>query len=172
VLKPIRFQSVRRNEISTEPSASAAGTAMRAGSTQGIGIVVEEVRQQRASTLLVDVAYVAKARFELTAKATVEDTPAKHIAMFNRRPPRGSASTIPALARASSRRFRTGAAGRGAARTLPPHQRDQDLVRMLHGIDHTAGATYRFFRVQLVDGVLDGQACLAEARERSALPSS
>jgi CRISPR-associated protein Cas5d len=112
----------------------------------------------------VDVAYVAKTRFELTAKATVEDTPAKHIAMLNRRPPRSSASTIPALARASSLGFRTGAGGRGAARTLPPHQRDQNLGRMLHGIDHTAGATYRFFRARLVDGVLDVQAFLAEAR--------
>ena len=58
---------------------------MRAGTTAGLGLVVEENRQQRAATLLVDVAYVIEAHFELTAKAGAGDTPAKYVGMFNRR---------------------------------------------------------------------------------------
>ncbi len=164
VLKPIRFQSFRRNEVSAKGSAASAASAMRAGSTQGLGMVVEEVRQQRASTLLVDVGYVIEAHFELTSKATAEDTPAKHVSMFNRRAAAGQCFHRPCL---GTREFAADfeLVPEGAAlpdSTLPDHQRNQDLGWMLHDIDHAAGATSRFFRARLVDGVLDVRACLAE----------
>src|SRR5215203_7112296 len=69
VLKPIRFQSFRRNEVGAKMSAEKAKSAMKAGSTAGLGLVVEDNRQQRATTLLVDVDYVIEAHFEMTAKA-------------------------------------------------------------------------------------------------------
>src|SRR3954451_5371809 len=47
VLKPIRFQSFRRNEVSATISATLVERAMRAGSTAGLGLVVEDQRQQR-----------------------------------------------------------------------------------------------------------------------------
>lgn len=46
---------------------------------------MEDERQQRAATLLDDVAYGIEAHFALTLKAGAEDTAAKHAAMFNRR---------------------------------------------------------------------------------------
>ena len=163
VLKPICFESFRRNEVSAKASAATAGAAMRAGSTAGLGMVVEEVRQQRATTLLLDVAYVIEAHFTLTEKATAEDTPAKHIAMFNRRAASGQCFHRPCL---GTREFAADfeLVPEGAA--LPPShmpttQRNQDLGWMLHDIDHAAGATSRFFRAKLVEGVLDVQACLA-----------
>ena len=61
VLKPIRFQSFRRNEVGAKMSAEKAKSAMKAGSTAGLGLVVEDNRQQRATTLLVDVDYVIEA---------------------------------------------------------------------------------------------------------------
>src|SRR5262249_14995578 len=85
VLKPIRFQSFRRNEVGVKMSADKAKSAIRSGSVAGLGLSVEANRQQRATTLLVDVAYVIEAHFDLTEKATKDDTPAKHISMFNRR---------------------------------------------------------------------------------------
>src|SRR2546430_16683139 len=66
-------------------SADMAKSAMRSGSIAGLGFVVEDNRQQRATTLLVNVAYVIEAHFELTDKAAQDDTAAKHISMFNRR---------------------------------------------------------------------------------------
>src|SRR5665213_870712 len=84
VLKPIRFQSFRRNEVGAKINATVAARAMRAGSTAGLGLIVEDNRQQRAATLLIDVAYVIEAHFTLTDKAQTDNTPAKHISMFNR----------------------------------------------------------------------------------------
>src|SRR3954452_2493341 len=87
VLKPIRFQSFRRNEVGAKISTALVERAMRAGSTAGLGLAADDLRQrvQRATTLLVDVGYVIEAHFEPTDKAGPEDTPAKHISMFNRR---------------------------------------------------------------------------------------
>jgi CRISPR-associated protein Cas5d len=163
VLKPIRFQSIRRNEVGAKANATSAERAMRAGSTEGLGLVMEEERQQRAATLLVDVAYVIEAHFTLTARAGAEDTPAKHAAMFNRRAALGQCFHRPCL---GTREFAADFAllPEGAPlpeSTLPANQRDQDLGWMLHDIDHAAGTTSRFFRARLEGGVLDVRACLA-----------
>lgn len=68
VLKPIRFESLRRNEVGAVASAGKAASAMRAGSTEGLAFYVEEERQQRAATLLRDVAYVIEALLDLSPK--------------------------------------------------------------------------------------------------------
>jgi CRISPR-associated protein Cas5d len=165
VLKPIRFQSFRRNEVGAKANATSAERAMRAGTTAGLGLVVDEdrQRQQRAATLLVDVGYVIEAHFTLTPRAGAEDPPAKHTAMFNRRAASGQCFHRPCL---GTREFAADFAllPEGAAlppSTLPAHQRDQDLGWMLHDIDHADGATSRFFRARLEGGVLDVHACLA-----------
>ncbi|WP_204322401.1 type I-E CRISPR-associated protein Cas5/CasD, partial [Streptococcus pneumoniae] len=66
VQKPIRFQSFRRNEVGAKISTVTAERAMRAGSVAGLGLVVEDNRQQRAATLLTNVDYVIEAHFERT----------------------------------------------------------------------------------------------------------
>lgn len=164
VLRPIRFQSFRRNEVGAKASAANAASAMRAGSTAGLGLVVEENRQQRATTLLVDVAYVIEAHFDLTAKAGAEDTPAKHIAMFNRRAAIGQCFHRPCL---GTREFAAEFALIPEGAKLPAcellaDQRNRDLGWMLLDIDHAAGGVSRFFRARLADGVLDVAACAAE----------
>src|SRR5206468_11397921 len=83
VLKPIRFQSFRRNGVGAKISADKARSAMKAGSTAGLGLVVADNRQQRATTLLVDVAYVIEAHPDLTDKAPDANTPPKHISRIN-----------------------------------------------------------------------------------------
>ncbi len=163
VLQPIRFQSFRRNEVGAKASASAAGTAMRARSTSGLGLQVEDHRQQRAAMLLVDVAYVIEAHFELTTRAD-DNTEAKHLAMFNRRAAGGQCFHQPCLGvREFPAHFSLvppGAPMPGSK--LLPEQRGRDLGWMLHDIDFANNLTSRFFRAQLRDGVLDVQACLAE----------
>ena len=164
VLKPIRFQSFRRNEVGAKISAATADRAMRAGSTSGLGLVVEDHRQQRAATLLVDVAYVIEAHFELTSRGQDGDTPAKHLAMFNRRAAAGQCFHRPCL---GTREFAADfalipEAAPLPASTLPLDQRDRDLGWMLHDIDHASDKTSRFFRARLEGGVLDVGKCLAE----------
>ncbi len=107
--------------------------------------------------------YVIEAHFTLTPRAGVEDTPAKHAAMFNRRAAAGQCFHRPCL---GTREFAADFAllPEGVAlpeSILPAHQRNQDLGWMLHDIDHAAGATSRFFRARLEAGVLDVGACLA-----------
>src|SRR5208283_2020968 len=87
VLKPIRFQSIRRNEVGDKASVASIRKAMNSGDISDLALLVDDqkVRQQRAATILVDVAYVIEARFELTGKAGAEDNEGKHLDTFNRR---------------------------------------------------------------------------------------
>ncbi|MBS0612700.1 MAG: type I-C CRISPR-associated protein Cas5 [Proteobacteria bacterium] len=87
VLNPIRFESVRRNEIGSRIPAGKVASAMRAGSTEGLALFVEDDRQQRAATLLRDVAYVIEARLDLTerGRADASESVGKHLDMARRR---------------------------------------------------------------------------------------
>lgn len=166
VLKPIRFQSFRRNEVGGVASASNAKSAMKRGDVNGLGLVVEDNRQQRATMLLTDVAYVIEAHFELTARAGTDDEPAKHAAMFQRRAEKGQCFHRPCLgAREFPAEFALLPEGAPLPPSeLPPGDRDRDLGWMLHDIDFRPDGTAKrsnFFRARLTDGVLDVRACLA-----------
>lgn len=162
VLRPIRFQSFRRNEVGSRASAALAARAMKAGNLAGVGLDVTSDRQQRAATLLVGVSYVIEAHFELTAKGEGED-PAKHLAMFNRRATTGQCFHRPCL---GAREFPAEFALIPDGEPLPPTDfpaGERDLGWMLHDIDFANERTSRFFRARLRDGVLDVHACLAES---------
>ena len=164
VLRPIRFQSFRRNEVGAKISAGLAERGMRAGSVSGLGLVVEQERQQRATMLLRDVEYLIEAHFAMTAKAGPEDSEAKHLAMFNRRAATGQCFHRPCL---GNREFPAEfdllpPEVPSPASLLPSDQRERDLGWMLHDIDFAAGRTSRFFRARLTGGVLDVNACLQE----------
>jgi len=163
VLKPIRFVSFRRNEVGAKASAALAARAMRAGDLAGVGISADGERQQRATTLLVDVDYVIEAHFEMTVRAN-GDEPAKHLAMFDRRAEAGQCFHRPCL---GTREFPADFALLPDGAPLPPsglsaEQRDRDLGWMLHDIDFVNDNTSRFFRARLENGVLDVNRCLAE----------
>ena len=163
VLTPIRFASFRRNEVGSKASTALAARAMKSGSLAGIGLSVEKDRQQRSTTLLLDVDYIIEAHFEMIGQAGGDD-PAKHIAMFNRRAETGQCFHRPCL---GTREFPADFAllPEGAPwpeSRLSADQRDRDLGWMLHDIDFANGRTSRFFRARLRDGVLDVNRCLAE----------
>ncbi|MDA8347449.1 MAG: type I-C CRISPR-associated protein Cas5c [Pseudomonadota bacterium] len=157
VLKPIRFVSIRRNETSQKASTHSAAMAMRKGTTAGLGIDVGATRQQRATTLLADVGYVIEARFVLTDKAGDEDTPAKHINMFNRRAREGQCFHRPCLGtREFSADFRLLEEGESLPPSLLPEtDRSRDLGWMTYEPGYTAEMPVRFFRAKLEDGVLE-----------------
>jgi CRISPR-associated protein Cas5d len=86
VLKPIRFTNIRRNEVSAKASAANARKAMKGKSSEPLALFIEETRQQRAATILREVAYVIEARFELLDDS---EPVAKHYNVFKRRAERG-----------------------------------------------------------------------------------
>lgn len=96
VLNPIRFTSVRRNEVKEKISANNALSAYNGG-TKPLYLSSKEEIVQRASLLLRDVAYVIEAHFEMTERASETDNPAKFKEMFMRRLRRGACYHQPYL---------------------------------------------------------------------------
>lgn len=153
VLKPIRFQSIRRNEVGHKAPVSKIKSAIKAGSTQGLHILVNEDRQQRAATVLVNVAYVIEAHFELTDAAGPDDNEGKHLDIFNRRATRGQCFHQPCL---GTREFPARFELLSPDLPLPPAvDENRDLGFMLWDIDHQAdGRPSLFFRAVLEHGVV------------------
>lgn len=85
VLNPIRWESVRRNEVSSRMSSKTDG------------FFIEDQRQQRAGLLLRDVDYIISAHFEMTSRAGAEDSIIKHREMFLRRVEKGQCFHRPYL---------------------------------------------------------------------------
>lgn len=155
VLKPIRFESIRRNEVGGKLSAASVGKAMKAGRTDSLVTYVEEDRQQRAATILREVAYVVHAHFELTDKAGPEDNIGKHLDTFNRRARKGQYFHAPCL---GTREFPASfelLEGDANIPVVPDALRgERDLGWMLHDIDFADGMTPHFFRAQMSDGLI------------------
>ena len=152
VLRPIQFQSIRRNEVGHKAPAGKIKSAMNKGSLEGLHILVDEDRQQRASTLLVDVEYVIRAHFVMTDRAGAEDNPAKHLDTFNRRARKGQCFHQPCL---GTREFPARFALIEPGRPLPPAITDtRDLGFMLWDIDHAGDRASLFFRADLENGVM------------------
>ncbi|MEL6548035.1 MAG: type I-C CRISPR-associated protein Cas5c [Myxococcota bacterium] len=93
VLAPIRFTSVRRNEISAKIPSSAMNNAV---SGKADGVSVQEVRQQRAALVLRDVNFGIEAHVELTEQSEANPI-AKHLEMFKRRARKGQCFHRPYL---------------------------------------------------------------------------
>ncbi len=154
VLEPIRFETIRRNEVGSKIPAGSVKSAMKRGSLEGLHQVVEDNRQQRATLALKGVAYVIEAHFEMTEKAKPDDSPGKHLDMFRRRAERGQCFHRPAL---GCREFVADFAWADAVppSALPEDQRNRDLGWMLYDIDFANDRRPMFFRARLEDGVLD-----------------
>jgi len=150
VLKPIRWESVRRNEVGSVVSASNVKKAMRKGSGN-LALYVEADRQQRAGLFLRDVAYTIHAHFVRTKRAGPGDTWAKLMAMFERRATKGQCFHRPYL---GCREFAAHFALVAEEAPVPqPIAESRDLGFMLldqsYGPD---GVEPYFFRAEMVDG--------------------
>jgi CRISPR-associated protein Cas5d len=156
VLEPIRFESIRRNEVGSKLSPARVSKSMNAGSTDGLANYVDEDRQQRAATVLRKVGYVIAAHFELTDKAGSDDTVGKHLDIFNRRARKGQFFHAPCMGvREFPAHFALLEDGAPLPPTNPALERNKDLGWMLHDIDFADGMTPRFFRAQMTDGVIE-----------------
>ena len=164
VLAPIRWASVRRNEVGKVASA------------RGGGIFIEDDRQQRAGLILRDVKYRLHAEFEfippekrgkvmnpvpewlVDAEEAVEirkdETPAKYAAMFERRAKKGQCFNQPYLGcREFSCTFRLVDPGTDIATSI---SETRDLGWMLYDLDFADPKDIKpmFFRAELKEGVI------------------
>lgn len=150
--RPIRFQSLRRNEVGSKVKVGVAKSAMKSGNLGQLVLKADEDRQQRATTMLVDVSYVIEAHFDLTPRAGAEDSVGKHLDIFNRRAAKGQAFHRPCL---GTREFAADFRLLGTEDPLPPAiAEDRDLGLMLWDIDHDADRASMFFHARLQQGVL------------------
>lgn len=121
VLKPIRWESVRRNEVGSVMSPAANG------------LFIEDQRQQRAGLFLRDVEYIIHARFEMTDRAGPEDTVTKHHGMFLRRADKGQCFHRPYF---GCREFAAHFALVGPNESPQPAQINMELGYMLYDVFH------------------------------------
>lgn len=139
VLNPIKWESVRRNEV---------GAVM---SPRTKGLFIEEQRQQRAGLFLRDVAYTIHAYFEMTGKAGADDSVTKFQEMFLRRAEKGQCYHRPYL---GCREFAAEFEVFSNGKPLPePISETRDLGWMLYDMDFTGKEPMpRFFRASLNNG--------------------
>jgi CRISPR-associated protein Cas5d len=153
ILKPIRFESIRRNEVGSKISEANVKKAMNSGGLDGLALVVDEDRQQRAATILRNVAYVIEAHFDIIhAKAGTDDNQAKHHEMFTRRAAKGQCFHQPCL---GTREF---AANFSLVEGEVPKSEltgEKDLGWMLYDIDFANDMAPFFYRPVMQDGVID-----------------
>ncbi len=151
VLRPIRFENVRRNELGHKLSLKNVTRAMKDGLSP-VETFIEDDRQQRAAMVLRDVAYLIGAHFEPTDKwNAASESEGKHLDCFNRRVEQGACFHRPYL---GCREF---AAHFGPDDGERPHESlvgRRDLGWMLHDIDYRQDRQARFFKASMEDGVI------------------
>lgn len=154
VLNEVKFDTFRRNELGGKLSYSSAKSAMTSG--KDLHVVASEDRQQRATMLLRDVAYVIEAHFDLTDKAGDDDTVEKHYNMALRRLRKGQCFNQPVL---GCREFPAEVGlieeDDGIPLSFYEGSGERDLGFMLYDIDFDNGMEPLFFRASMQDGVID-----------------
>lgn len=163
VLSPIKWVSVKRNEVAALASKS------------GGGVYIEDKRQQKSGTFLKDVRYRIYAELDFISVAKrlprerkselsnaeeerafrADENPAKYNAMFERRASKGQCFTTPYLGcREFSANFRLVSDGEELP---PPIPETRDLGIMLFDMDFTdtKNPMPMFFRAKLENGVLN-----------------
>lgn len=153
VLRPIRFITVKRNEV-----ASKIPSTFRSWAREGSGVrpfFADDDRQQRSSVMLRNVEYLVEAVIELSQKAGPDEKVIKFVEMFRRRVEKGQhfhqpylgCRELPAMVELANGDERP---------TDELSGRDVDLGWMLNDIEYENGKPLRphFFRAHMEDGTV------------------
>ena len=156
--KPVRFTSIRRNEVNSKISANNVLSVMNGGD-KPLFISSKEDIVQRAAVLLRDVDYVIEAHFEMTDNAGPCDNPGKFKDIVMRRLRRGECYHMPYF----------------GCREFPANfelfeqenvdtayvGEEKDLGYMLYDFDYSNPEDIQpmFFRAVLTNGILDVRDC-------------
>lgn len=153
VLSPIKWMSVRRNEVGATASPKTKC------------IFIEEKRQQRNSLMLRDVRYRISAKMVFIPlrdrpsaaqkrEAGADENPMKYYEMFERRASKGQCFNQPYLGtRECSCGFRLVTPGEADAAS--PIAEDRNLGIMLYDIDFANGKQPMLFRAKMEQGVIN-----------------
>ena len=153
VLNEIRFDNLRRNEVGSKIPAGNIKQAMK-GKPLVLCQFASDDRQQRATLLLREVAYIIEAHFEITEAAGPDDSPEKHYNIALRRAKKGQCYHQPYFGcREFPARFRLVEEGEPIPQSI--HLGTADLGWMLQDIDYSGGLTPRFFRATMQDGIIE-----------------
>ncbi len=159
VRKPIRFTSVRRNEVKSKVLASSVLQAYNGGD-KPLFISSKDEIVQRASLLLCDVEYVIEAHFEMTERANASDNPGKFKDIVMRRLRRGECFHTPYF---GCREFPAHFClwEEEAIPTAYDDVEEKDLGFMLFDMDYSDPEQIQpmFFRAVMRRGVLDLRNC-------------
>lgn len=147
VLKPIRFENIRRNEVAKKSIVN--NTDMVKDNSVCIFVDDPKTRQQRASLVLRDVEYVIEAHFELIGANEAES--GKHLAIFERRVKKGQCFHRPYF---GCREFPVNFEWCNE-NPAPVLSGEQDLGYMLYDIDFNNKMTPQFFRAVIQNGIID-----------------
>ncbi|RHB47888.1 type I-C CRISPR-associated protein Cas5 [Enterocloster aldenensis] len=156
--KPVRFTSIRRNEVKSKISANNVLSVMNGGD-KPLFISSKEDIVQRAAVLLRDVDYVIEAHFEMTDNAGPCDNTGKFKDIVMRRLRRGECYHMPYF----------------GCREFPANfelfeqenvdtayvGEEKDLGYMLYDFDYSNPEDIQpmFFRAVLTNGILDVRDC-------------
>ena len=153
VLKPVCWESVRRNEVGAVIPVRNVTAAMAQGKGK-LGMYVEKERQQRAGLFLRDVDYVIHALFEMTDRAGPDDNVTKFEQMFIRRASKGQCFHRPYF---GCREFPADFAFIPRDADLPqPITESRDLGWMLYDMDYSGKEPMpQFFHAIMENGRID-----------------
>ena len=164
VLKPIRFESIRRNELGGKIPLNNVKKAIKSKSVQGLYTLIEEDRQQRAATVLKEVAYIIEAHIQLNhefikqhPRIGNEDNIGKHLGIFTRRVRDGQCFQQPCM---GVREFPANFALIEENKLLPvcelpENERSRDFGWMLDDIDFAHGNTPHCFHAEMKNGIIE-----------------
>lgn len=159
VKNPIRFTSVRRNEVKSKISANNVLQVYN-GSDKVLYLSTKDEIVQRASLLLCDVSYVIEAHFEMTAKANESDNPGKFKDIIMRRLRRGECWHTPYF---GCREFPVNfcLCEEDEIHTYYDEVEEKDFGFMLYDMDYSDKENIQpmFFRAIMKNGVLDLRDC-------------
>ena len=155
VMNPIRFTSIRRNEVKSKISASKI---MKEANGKGASNIDRNKDiEQRATVMLRDVHYVIEAHFEMTDRANASDNPGKFQDIIKRRLRKGQSWYQPYL----GTRECTAHFGLWEGGEIPTISETRDLGYMLYDLDFSDPNDIQpmFFRAKLENGVIDLTNC-------------
>ncbi len=159
VKNPIRFTSVRRNEVKSKISANNVLQAYN-GADKTLYISTKEDIVQRASLILRDVCYVIEAHFEITENANGSDNPGKFKDIIMRRLKRGECFHMPYF---GCREFPVNfcICDEEEVHTIYDEVPEKDLGFMLYDLDYSDRNNIQpmFYRAIMKRGVLDLRDC-------------
>ena len=155
VMKPVRFDNVRRNEVKNKIPLAPVRSALK-GNEEILSSNSNDERVQRASLLLRDVEYYIEAHFNMTDKAGPEDTVEKHYNVALRRMRKGQCFHHPYF---GCREFPVQFEYVEGEIPQSKLKGNQDLGLMLWDIDFAHDMKAVFFRPIMHDGVIDVQNC-------------